>query len=277
MASNLGQSDIAEIREEGVQRLGGHFSWPELSGERQRFHQQFTHDVAVFAAERGFPWSDVIRVAIMAKDVFPRLDGLDAPQLLSLLRDVLSECLPHLTSVHQQDLTQFLIDTCVARRRLLQAVVAGAANLSITRGHLEVQAPPRPLPLAQGTDLHELELQRQRAELTATLRQKEEELRIFREGSNITLGDVDAPEGGRLDKEGVLELVRAAVRASGGQMLASLGQETSLVSDILELKVQHTALATRGLHHPTPPKTIMSTLTKTQKHASRRDGTRSKN
>ncbi|XP_078100280.1 uncharacterized protein C8orf74 homolog [Sander vitreus] len=253
---SLTEREIAQIarhqREAGVQRLSCHFSWPEFCDERRCFHQEFVYDVAMFATARGFPWFNVIRAAVIAKGIFPQLDaGLDVPKLLSLLRDALSECLPNLTSVHRREFTQFLTDTCITRRRLLQAVVGGAANMSIAQLHLEVQLPPTPCPLAEGTDLHDWEHQRQQAELTSTLRQMEERLRSLREGSRVTLGEVDVPEDNQPNEEGVLALVRAAVKATEGQMLASLNREASLLSDILQLKLQRAALATvRRLHNP---------------------------
>ncbi|GAA6217907.1 uncharacterized protein C8orf74 homolog [Lates japonicus] len=249
---SLPESEIAQIarlqRDAGVQRLSCHFSWHEFCDERRGFHQEFVYNVAMFAAACGFPWPDVIRTAEVAKCIFPQLDGLDTPKLLSLLRDSLSERLPNLTPVHRHTFTHFLTDACTARRRLFQAVVSGAANMSIAQLHLEVQLPPTPCPLAQGTELHEREHQRQQAQLNSTLRQKEEELRSLREGSRVTLGDI--PEDVRLDEEGVVEVVRAAVKATEGQMLASLNQEASLLNDILQLKLQQAALATGRRHNP---------------------------
>lgn len=55
--------------------------------------------------------------------------------------------------------------------------------------------------LLQGTELHQWEHQRQQAQLTATLQQKEEELRRLRNGSRVILGEVDVPEDEKLDKE----------------------------------------------------------------------------
>ncbi|XP_010782309.1 uncharacterized protein C8orf74 homolog isoform X1 [Notothenia coriiceps] len=163
MMESLTESEISQIarhqRDAGVQRLSRHFSWLELSDERRLFHQEFVFDVAMFAASRGFSWTDVIRAAEIAKGLFPRLGGksknraspggLDVPNLLSLLRDELSEYLPNLTPLHQQDFTQFLTHTLTARRRLFQAAVSGASNMSIAQLHLEVQVPPTPCPLAQ--------------------------------------------------------------------------------------------------------------------------------
>ncbi|XP_076579633.1 uncharacterized protein C8orf74 homolog [Chaetodon auriga] len=256
---SLTESEIAQIatnqREAGVQRLSCHFSWPEFCDERRRLHQEFVYDVAMFAAARGFAWPYVIRAAVTAKGIFPQLDGLDVPKLLSLLKDVLSECLPNLTSVHQHEFTQFITDTCITRRRLFQAVVSGAANTSIVQLHLEVQLPPTPCPLAKGTDLHEWEHQRHQAELTSMLRLKEEKLKVLRHWSRVTLTEVDVPDDDELDKEAVVGLVRAAVRATEGQMLASLTQEASLLSDILQLKLQKAALTTGRLHNPVPSST----------------------
>lgn len=50
--------------------------------------------------------------------------------------------------------------------------------------------------------------------------------------------------------QGVLAVVRAAVKAAEDQILASLTQEASLLSDILQLKLQQAALTTRGLQNP---------------------------
>ncbi|XP_069377397.1 uncharacterized protein C8orf74 homolog isoform X2 [Paralichthys olivaceus] len=242
-----------EQRDDGVQRLSCHFSWPEFCDERRSFHQEFVYDIAVFAAARGFPWSDVVQTAVIAKTIFPQLDGLDAPKLLSLLRGVMSERLPNLTPVHRHEFTHFLAEACLARRRLFQAVVSGAANVSINQLCLEVQLPPTPPPLAQGTELHEWEHCCQQTQLTSTLRQKEEQLRSLRQGPRVTLGDI--PEDVHLDKEGVSEVVRVAVRATEGQMLQSLDLEASLLSDILQLRLQQAALATGGLHNPAPSST----------------------
>ncbi|KAF3706269.1 putative protein C8orf74 -like protein [Channa argus] len=209
----------------------------------------------MFTAARGFPWSNVIQAAVIAKGIFPQLDGHDISKLLSSLRDALSESLPSLTPVHRKELTQFFVDTCITRRRLFQAVVGGAANISIIRLHLELQLPPTPCPLAMGSDLHEWEHQRKKAQLTSALKQKEEELKNLREESRVTLEEIRVPEDEQLDTHGVLELVRVTVKATEGQMLASLNREASLLGDILQLKLQLAALATGRLYSPAPAST----------------------
>uniref|UniRef100_A0A3Q3NI48 Si:dkey-100n19.2 n=1 Tax=Labrus bergylta TaxID=56723 RepID=A0A3Q3NI48_9LABR len=250
----LTESEISQIarqqRDVGLQRLSSHFSWSEFCDERRCFHQDFVYDVAMFAAACGFLWPDVIQAAVMAKGIFPKLEGLDVPDLLSLLGAALSECSLNITSVQRHKFTSFLTNACVTRRRLLQAVVGGAVGVSITRLHLEVQLPPTPCALTQGTDLHEWEHQRRQAELTSVLQQKVEELRALRDGSRVRLGEVTVPEDEDLDGQGVLALVRTAVRATKDQMLQSLTQEASLLSDIQQIKLQQAALATRRLHNP---------------------------
>ncbi|XP_047432348.1 uncharacterized protein C8orf74 homolog [Mugil cephalus] len=248
---SLTESEIAQItrlqRDAGVQRLSCHFSWPEFSDERRSFHQEFVYDFAAFAADRGFSWPDVIQAAAIAKDVFPQLHDLDVPNLLFLLRDVLCERLQNLTPVHQHDFARHFVENCLARRRLFQAVVGGAADTSIVQLQLEVQVPPVPCPLEQGMDLHEWEALQDRARVTSTLQQKEQELRRLRERTQVTLGDVNIPEECR-DKQRIVELVQAAVRAAEGHLQESLQDEATLMSDVLFLKVQLAALTTGGQH-----------------------------
>ncbi|KAG7470336.1 hypothetical protein JOB18_011200 [Solea senegalensis] len=233
-------------RESALQRLSSLFSWPEFTDERRVFHQEFVYDVSVFAAGRGLSWPDVARTAVTARNIFPQLGGVDAHRLLSLLRDALQECLPNLTPVHRHEVTQFLTETCVTRRRLLQAVVGGAANVTATQLHLEVQLPPTPQPLTQGAEVHELERRLQQNKLSSTLQQKQDELRRLREGPRVTVEDI--PEDVLMDKEVAVTLVRAAVKATEEQILLSLNREVSLLADILQLRLQQAALTTRRRH-----------------------------
>lgn len=62
--------------------------------------------------------------------------------------EALSGCM-NFTRVHRHKFTQYLTDTCTTRRKLFQAVVGGASNMSVTQLHLEVQVPPTPCPLVQ--------------------------------------------------------------------------------------------------------------------------------
>lgn len=67
--------------------------------------------------------------------------------------------------------------------------------------------------LLQGTDVREWERRRRHAELTSVLLEKEEELRVLRDGSRVTLGEVDFPED-ELDEE-----VRLAVRLKNSESI----------------------------------------------------------
>ncbi|MEQ2272936.1 hypothetical protein XENORESO_017726 [Xenotaenia resolanae] len=266
---SLTEEEIAQIatlqRDAGVRRLSHHFQWFEFSGDRLSFHQAFVYDVAMFTTERGFSWANVIRSAVLAKDIFPQLHDFDIHKFWSLLRYVLCEHLPNLTPVHRHVLTQYLIDTCISRRRLFQVVVGGVVEESVAQKHLEVQLPPTPCPLAQGTDLQEWEAQsQQQTRLASSLQQIEEKLRSLRAGPRVTLGDISVPSDGELNKETIMELVQSAVRTAEGQILGSLSQEASLLSDILQLKLQQEALAT-GRHHNTTSSQMAATKAKKQK------------
>uniref|UniRef100_A0A667XUF9 Uncharacterized protein n=1 Tax=Myripristis murdjan TaxID=586833 RepID=A0A667XUF9_9TELE len=243
-------------REDGVQRLSAHFSWPEFSDERQSFHQEFVYDVTMFATARGFPWPDVIRAAGIAKDLFPKLDGQ------CNMRGVLTTAitLKKSTFCHLQPQCVLLTNTTVGWCYFIGvhhtlthnlAAVGGAANLSITRAHLEVQVPPKPCPLASMFLTMDDWTERLTHNLTLTNGHKysgypsvSQTIHQYHDFHCVCLA-----------LQGVLELVRVAARASGGQMQACLKEETSLVSELLQLKLQQAALATRRLHCPVPPNT----------------------
>ncbi|CAJ1087055.1 uncharacterized protein C8orf74 homolog [Xyrichtys novacula] len=237
-------------RDVGLQRLSSHFSWTEFcDDDRQSLHQEFVYDVAMFASTCGLSWPNVIRAAVMAKHIFPKLKGLNKPDLIALFLDALSEGFPNITPVQRHQFSSFLINFCITQTRLFNAVVSGVPTPQLLEA-LEVQLPPTPCPLAQGMDLHEWERQQHQAQLTKQLDQKVEELRDLREGPRVTLGDLDVPEGVELDEKGLLEVVRTTVGAASDQMLASLTQEASLLSDIHGIKLQQAALTTGG--HPNP-------------------------
>ncbi|XP_064783051.1 uncharacterized protein C8orf74 homolog isoform X1 [Oncorhynchus masou masou] len=250
--ASLTDAEMAEIaklqREEGMQQLSSHFSWPEFSGDDvwQSAYQQFVYECAMYTADRGLAWSAVRAVAGMTRDLFPQLADLDPPRVLALISDWLTKCLPRLPPAHHKAVFHFLSDTCVTSQRLLQAVVGGTSHRSINQKHLQVHVPPTPLPLAQGDDECALERQRVCALLQVAKQQKREELWRLREeegpqGSEVRL---DTLNDRRLDREEVADLVRSTVRATGELLMERLLKESSLVHDLLELSLQHTALTT---------------------------------
>ncbi|CAL8406472.1 unnamed protein product [Arctogadus glacialis] len=254
MMATLTETEMKKIsklqRCEAVPRLAGHFTWPEFGDKRwpsvlRQFHQHFVFDMALFTVTRGFPWRDVIRAATMAKDVFPRLNGLDIPALLALLDEAQTQRLPDLSLLHGSQLSWYLTDACVGSHRLLAAVVDHATNVSTERAHLAVQVPPRPLPLTQGLTLEEVELQRRQAELTAALGCTEHQLQALRTAPRVSRR-TEVNTAALLDAEGVQELVRSMAE----QVATSLRQEATLVAKLLELKLQCTVLFTRGSSSP---------------------------
>ncbi|XP_043965928.1 uncharacterized protein C8orf74 homolog [Gambusia affinis] len=253
--SETEMSKIARLpRNAGIQRLSRHFHWFEFTNEKLPLHQEFVYGVAMFTAGQGFSWADVIRSAMFAKAIFPQSHEFDINNFWPLLRDVLFEHFPYLTPLHRHVFTQYLIDTCVCRRRLFQVAVDVTAEELLVRKQLEVQLPPTLCPLAQGTDLEMWEAQSElRAKRDSSLKQLEEKLKCVLAEPRVTLEDFNVPSDGILDKESAVVLVRSAVKATGGQVLASLRQEVSLRKEICQIKMQQEALIAAGRPKiPTP-------------------------
>ncbi|XP_014890355.1 uncharacterized protein C8orf74 homolog isoform X1 [Poecilia latipinna] len=255
---SLTETEMAKIarlpRNAGIQRLSRHFHWFEFTNEKLPLHQAFVYDVAMFTAGQGFSWADVINSATLAKGIFPQSYEFNLNNFWPLLRDVLCEHFPYLTPLHRHVFTQYLINICVCRRRLFQVAVGITAEELLVQKQLDVQLPPTPCPLAQGTDLEMWEAQSElRAKLDSSLEQLEEKLKCVLAEPRVTLEDFNVPSDGELDKESAVELVRSAVKATGGQVLASLSQETSLRKEIFQIKMQQEALIVAGRPKiPTP-------------------------
>ncbi|CAL8307534.1 unnamed protein product [Merluccius merluccius] len=256
--ATLTETELKEIsqleRREAVRRFAGHVTWPEVGGERRPsvlrdFQRDFVLDVALFTWTRGFPWSDVIRAATMAKDVFPQLSGVDVFGQLNLLDEARTRWLPDLPPLLRGQLTWYLADACVGSHRLLRAVGATAASTWNARVHLEVQVPPIPLPLAQGMTQDDGGQQKRLAELTAALGHIEPQLQAGCGTPPRVRTTADVNMSALLEAEGVQEWVRAAAR----QVTASLRQEAALVAELLEPRLQCAVPADRGSRSPAAP------------------------
>lgn len=64
-------------RDEGIDRLSRCFEWMEFDGDekRQFLHREFVYENVMFAVTRGLPWSTVGQVAIISKDLLPKING----------------------------------------------------------------------------------------------------------------------------------------------------------------------------------------------------------
>ncbi|XP_004066626.1 uncharacterized protein C8orf74 homolog [Oryzias latipes] len=193
--TNIEMAAIAKLeRDAGVHRLSSHFLWSEFNDERQTFHQEFVYDAAMLAIDSGFSPANVTQSAMLARDIYPQLEELDLNKFLTLLKGALRRCLPSLTPVQQHKFIQYFTDFWVERRKLFKAAVGGATTQTVQRLQLEVELPPIPCPLVQGSEV----LSEPDPQLTSSqLSEEEEEEEVLKalQDQQVTLGEAGVPKG----------------------------------------------------------------------------------
>ncbi|RXN33807.1 putative protein C8orf74-like protein [Labeo rohita] len=262
-------------RDEGIERLSACFHWTEFDGDdkRQYLHQQFVYDNVMFAVTRGLSWSAVGQVANITKDLLPKLKGLKTSEVICLAKDHLSLIEPRLSTAHHAVLLDYIVKTYVPHQRLYQAFLNGETGLRRIRCELEIECPPHPWPLSEGTDAVELEQQRDLKELSLAQSRKEAEIKELKETAEAQMMAAlrasleSLPCEGWMSRQEVEELLRSFLQSQGDIIMEALMKEVCLTEDLLSQKSQ---LVQRHLtNQPVlPGKNCVVTPTKSKKKRS---------
>ncbi|XP_042599121.1 uncharacterized protein C8orf74 homolog [Cyprinus carpio] len=259
-------------REEGIERLSGCFHWTEFDGDdkRQYLHQEFVYENVMFAVARGLSWSAVGQVADISKHLLPKLRGLKTSEVICLVKDHLSQIEPRLSTAHHAVLLDCIVKTYVPHQRLYQAVLNGETGVKHIRCELEIESPPHPRPLGEGTDAVEWKRQQDLKELSLAQSRKEAEIKELKETAEAQMMATlqtslnRLPHEGRMSRQEVEELLRSFLQSQGEIIMESLMKEVCLTEDLLNQKSQ---LVQRHLtNQPVlPGKSCVATPTKSKK------------
>ncbi|KAG8506301.1 putative protein C8orf74, partial [Galemys pyrenaicus] len=155
----------------------------------------------------------------------------------------------HFSADHLLALCDYVHNTLIRHHRLYQYVLGRDQDVQLTVARLEVCAPPRPLPLAQGVDRASWRHEQRVAELrlaeaqgrTCTLLLKEA-LPLERE-HRLQRAFLEAPPPGQaLSREELENLIREAIRIQMECLQELLQYEIQSTFDILDLKLQKKVL-----------------------------------
>ncbi|KAG5265833.1 hypothetical protein AALO_G00246880 [Alosa alosa] len=257
---------IAKVeKREGMQRLSEHFQWNEFVGDSQRqlLHQEFVYEVAMFAVNRGFPWTATSEVARMSKELLPNLKGLERDQAIELTAERVSQCLPSLPEVHHATMFNFIAETYVHHQQLYQAFMSLPAPKNPVV-QLKVEVPPVPPQLSEGMDIKEWETQNAVRRLASAQEEKLAEIRQLRQqAGRLQQEQLEATlecfgrEGSR-GKQEVEKIIHDIVKAQGEKIMETMMKESALIQELLELKIQMKAMAR-------PEPVVLSSHQKTKK------------
>ncbi|XP_073682569.1 uncharacterized protein C8orf74 homolog [Garra rufa] len=227
----------------------------------------------MFAITRGLSWSTVEQVAKISKDLLPKLKGLKTSEVICLIKDHLSLIEPRLSTAHHAVLLDYIVKTYVPHQRLYQAFLNGETGLRRIRCELEIERPPHPQPLSEGTDAVELEQQQALKELSLAQSRKEAEIKELKETAEAQMmaalqASLDRlPCEGRMSRQEVEELLRSFLQSQGEIIMESLMKEVCLTEDLLSQKSQ---VAQRQLTNQpvSPGQNCVATPTKSRKKRS---------
>ncbi|KAL1257449.1 hypothetical protein QQF64_010693 [Cirrhinus molitorella] len=274
MASIHTLQEISRMtRDEGIERLSACFHWTEFDGDdkRQYLHQEFVYENVMFAVTRGLSWSTVEQVAKISKHLLPKLKGLKTSEVIGLAKDHLSLIKPRLSTIHHAVLLDYIVKTYIPHQQLYHAFLNGETGLRRIRCELEIECPPHPQPLSEGTDAVELEQQRALKELSLAQSRKEAEIKELKEMAEAQMmaalrASLDRlPCEGRMSRQEVEELLRSFLQTQGEIIKESLMKEVCLTEDLLSQKSKLVHLTNQPV---SPGQNCVVTPTKSRKKRS---------
>ncbi|XP_002665172.1 uncharacterized protein C8orf74 homolog [Danio rerio] len=275
MASIHTLQEISRMkRDEGIDRLSRCFEWMGFDGDdkRQFLHQEFVYENVMFAVTRGLPWSTVGQVAIISKDLLPKINGLKSSEVISLVKAGLSQINPRLSATHHAVLLDFIVQTYVPHQRLYQAAFSGETSLKRISQDLQIETPPQPRPLSEGTDTERWKQQQILQELRLAQSRTQAEIQELRETSRTqimsTLQDKlhSLPDEGQISRQEVEELLHSFLRSQGEIMMESLTKETRLTENLLQVKLRQSEVQRQLANTPVfPEKQTSITPTRSKK------------
>ncbi|XP_051724958.1 uncharacterized protein C8orf74 homolog [Ctenopharyngodon idella] len=269
MASVHTLQEISRMkRDDGIERLSICFHWKEFDGDdkRQYLHQEFVYENVMLAITRGLSWSTVAQVANITKELLPKLKGLKTSDVICLIKDHLSQIEPCLSAAHHAVLLDFIVKTYVPHQRLYQAFLNGETGLKHISCQLEIESPPHPQPLCEGTDAVEWEQQWTLKDLCLAQYRKEAEIKELKEKAEAQMMATlqtslnNLPHEDQMSKQEVEELLRSFLQSQGEIIMESLMNEARLTENLLQMKLRHFA------NQPVfPKKHSVATPTKSKK------------
>lgn len=107
--------------------------------------------------------------------------GCSITEAVALLGDKLRDYQGHFTTTHLLALCEYFHNTFIHHYKLYQYVLGQDQEVNLTITHLDVCAPPQPLPLAEGTDRDVWKHEQQVAELSMAEVQKRTSVVLLKE------------------------------------------------------------------------------------------------
>ncbi|XP_032991388.1 uncharacterized protein C8orf74 homolog [Rhinolophus ferrumequinum] len=242
---------------EHLRRLLNWEEFDELRDSRRSILLDTLYESIIFAVGKGFPWVEVAKVVKFTEELLEETKGCSITEAVTILGTKLRDCQGQFTATHLLALCDYFHNTFIRHYKLYQYVLGQDQEVNLTVAHLEVCAPPQPLPLAQGVDKAMWEHEQQVAKLSLAEVQKRTSVMLVKETLHLEeehmlqkkFSEVPAQQCGLLKREELENLIKEAIHIQIECLKKLLQYEIQITFDILDLKFQKKIL---NLNAPVP-------------------------
>nr|XP_006203246.1 uncharacterized protein C8orf74 homolog [Vicugna pacos] len=245
---------------EGREHLRSLLNWEEfdeLRDARRSILLDTLYDSIIFAVGKGFPWVEVAKVVKFTEELLKETKGCSITEAVMTLGNKLRDYQGQFNTSHLLALCDYFHNTFLRHYRLYQYVLGQDQDVNLTVTHLEVCAPPQPLPLAEGKDRDVWKHEQQVAELILGEEQKRTNMLLLKEALRLeqehllqkTLSEGPVRLSQALKREELGDLINKAIHVQVKCLRELLQYEIQVTFDILDLKLQKKIL---NLNAPIP-------------------------
>ncbi|KAM5231309.1 uncharacterized protein C8orf74 homolog [Hipposideros larvatus] len=231
---------------EHLRRLLNWEEFDELRDSRRSILLDTLYESIIFAVGKGFPWVEVAKVVKFTEELLKETKGCSITEAVTILGNKLRDYQGQFNTTHLLALCDYFHNTFIRHYKLYQYVLGQDQEVNLTVTHLEVCAPPQPLPLAEGIDKDLWEHEQQVAELSMAEMQKRTSLMLVKEALRLEqehmlqkkFSEVPARQSRVLKREELENLINEAILIQVECLKKLLQYEIQTTFDILDLKFQ---------------------------------------
>ncbi|XP_064440109.1 uncharacterized protein C8orf74 homolog [Mirounga angustirostris] len=242
---------------EHLRRLLNWEEFDEVRDSRRSILLDTLYESIIFAVGKGFPWVEVAKVVRFTEELLKETKGCSITEAVTILGNKLRDYQGQFNTTHLLALCDYFHNTFIRHYKLYQYVLGQDQEVNLTVTHLEVCAPPQPLPLAEGMDRDIWQLEQQVAELSMAEVQKHTNMLLLKEALHLeqehklqrTFSEVPKQPSRVLKREELENLISEAIHIQIECLKELLQYEIQITFDILDLKLQKKTL---NLNAPIP-------------------------
>ncbi|XP_057580280.1 uncharacterized protein C8orf74 homolog [Hippopotamus amphibius kiboko] len=245
---------------EGREHLRKLLNWEEfdeLRDSRRSILLDTLYESIIFAVGKGFPWVEVAQVVKFTEELLKETKGCSITEAVTILGNKLRDYQGQFNTTHLLAMCDYFHNTFIRHYKLYQYVLSQDQDVNLTVTHLEVCAPPQPLPLAEGKDQDVWKHEQQVAKLSTAEVQKQTDMLLLKEALHLeqqhllqeTLSELPGRRHQALKREELENLINEAIHIQIECLKELLQYKIQITFDILDLKLQKKTL---NLNAPIP-------------------------